>query len=124
MKTVFLIGVLGAAGVLTRYGIDRWLGDTGSPFPLSTFLINALGSFLIGAVYVAGVEKGLIGRDISIALMAGFLGGFTTFSAYSLQTILLLKDQHLVAALSYMAVTPVVAVFSALGGIAASRGVL
>lgn len=74
--TVVLIAVAGAAGVLTRYGVTQALGATAAPW--SVLAINIAGSFVLGLL--AGIG---IGEDARLIAGVGFLGGFTTFSTFS-----------------------------------------
>lgn len=87
MAQAIAIGAAGAAGVLARYfmiaGIARALGHG---FPYGTVLINLLGSFLIGVVYVLGFERSALDEITRVALMTGLLGGFTTYSSFALET--------------------------------------
>ena len=92
---LFYIIIFGTLGVLARY----YLGLTvtravSTPFPLGTFLINMSGAFLIGVIYVIGVERAGISEDLRIGIMVGFLGGFTTFSAYALEAARLLEQSQ------------------------------
>ena len=83
----------GGTGAVCRYGIGRVVGGRyGGEFPLATFLINVTGCFLLGllASLLAGAH-----RDVSLftALLAtGFLGGYTTFSTFALEGVLLYND--------------------------------
>lgn len=113
--TYFAVFCAGGLGALTRYLADKSAPPT--PFPLSTFIINIVGSFLIGAVYVLGTEKGLITRDMAAVIAAGFLGGFTTYSAYALQTVLLAENGQAAIAATYFVATPIVSALFAFGGI-------
>lgn len=118
----FLIAVFGVCGVFCRY----YLGIAAfrfypHPFPFGTFLINILGSFLIGVVYVAGFERSLISEDLRVAINVGFLGGFTTFSAYSLETITLFNDAKYALAARYFILSPVLGALAAFSGIYLTR---
>jgi CrcB protein len=98
----FLIGIFGVVGVFARYGMGLSLNrNAGFGFPVGTFVINLIGCFFIGVVYVLGVEREIISSEVRVALMAGLLGGFTTFSAYSLETAVLMKNQEYGQALLY-----------------------
>ena len=76
---------------------------TGPRFPWGTLLINVLGSFVIGLVGRDDADAARVGMhpDIRIFLMTGFCGGFTTFSAFSLQTLELMQAGEIVPALGY-----------------------
>lgn len=109
---LFTIGALGIAGVLCRLGLDRLL--VGQAFPLSTFVINVTGSFAIGYVSATG----LIGSDIlRLAVMTGFLGGFTTFSSYSIQTVTHLQAQQYGPAVAYGLLSPLLGIVAAWAGL-------
>lgn len=83
--TMLYIGIGGAMGAITRYlftmFVDRIIT---TPFPVGILLINAIGSFFISLLFFLGEEW--YPPHIKIALSVGFLGAFTTFSTYSLQS--------------------------------------
>jgi CrcB protein len=85
--TVVLVAIGGAAGALARYGIGR-LVDPGS-LPWVTVGINVAGSFLLGFLVATAVW---FPREIRIALAVGLLGGFTTFSTFSVDVFLELES--------------------------------
>ncbi len=114
----------GMLGVGARFGLDEFFPAKPDRFPISTFGINILGSFLIGIVYVLAVEKHILSSTISRALMAGFLGGFTTFSAYSIQSITLLSSGFNLKGVLYFIGSPILGVFSALLGILLTRTII
>ena len=117
MSPYIPLAAFGAAGVISRYFIDQRLAGVGpGEFPLSTFLINAVGSLAIGAVYALSTERGLIGKETALYVTVGFLGGFTTFSAYALQTLLLVRHGHAATALTYFFASPPLAVLCAYFG--------
>jgi CrcB protein len=98
------VAVGGALGSVARF----WLAGvmalmTGPRFPWGTLLINVLGSFIIGLVagFTLTPVRVAMHPDIRIFLMTGVCGGFTTFSAFSLQTLELLQNGEIVPALGY-----------------------
>jgi CrcB protein len=100
------VAVGGAIGSVARF----WLASamtvlTGPRFPWGTLLINVLGSFVIGLVAGYTLTPGRVAMhpDIRIFLMTGVCGGFTTFSAFSLQTLELMQTGDVVPALGYAA---------------------
>jgi CrcB protein len=117
MKLWFWIGGFALVGIFSRYFIDQYFYSDGRNFPLSTFLINMLGSFLIGVVYVLSANGGYLGRDLSVALMVGLLGGFTTFSAFSLQSFLLFEKGQTLIAAAYFIGSPVLGLIMAGAGL-------
>ncbi len=96
------VAVGGAVGSMLRYGIGilvaRWLG---AAFPWGTLIINIAGSMIIGWFAAATLPEGPLAahNDMRLLVMTGFCGGFTTFSAFSLQTLGLLQEGAPVAAL-------------------------
>lgn len=88
-----LVGIGGAAGSIGRYGISLLLGKFApGPFPLATFGVNIAGCFIIGMIlgaYAAQPEANPLWR---LLLATGFCGGFTTFSAFSAENLLLLQN--------------------------------
>lgn len=98
------VAVGGALGSVARFWLTGVMAVlTGPQFPWGTLLINVLGSFVIGLV--GGItltpERVVMHPDIRIFLMTGFCGGFTTFSAFSLQTLELMQAGETVPALGY-----------------------
>lgn len=103
MKYLLFIALGGASGAVSRYLLANWVhGLWEGKLPLGTLFVNTLGSFIIGIVYVLLVERQLIHADWRGVLMVGFLGAFTTFSTFSLETIALFESGHSMQALAYM----------------------
>ena len=101
----------GAAGALLRYGLGGLIHSRipDSTFPWGTLVVNLVGCFVIGGLWVMGYEKSLLGPEMRLMLMVGLLGAFTTFSTFGLETM------HLVAAGRWPAAVANVAASVALG---------
>ena len=94
----------GAIGSMGRFWLAGAMAAlTGPRFPWGTLLINVLGSFVIGLVAGLTLTPGRVGMhpDLRIFLMTGVCGGFTTFSAFSLQTLELIQAGDVVPAMGY-----------------------
>ncbi len=103
LRSLLLVGAGGAAGSMLRYGIGHIVGKyVATPFPVATFSINIIGSFLIGILF------GLTARNLwlqewgILLLASGFCGGFTTFSTFTLESINLMQKGQSVTAVIYM----------------------
>ena len=107
MKYLLFIALGGASGAVARYLLAGWAHRLWE----GTLLVNVLGSFAIGVIYVLLVEKQLIHEDWRSVLMVGFLGAFTTFSTFSLETITLLEAGQLGHALGYTLASVAICVF-------------
>ncbi len=114
MKYLLFVALGGASGAVARYLVAAWFHKLWEGnFPVGTLLVNFVGSFAIGVVFVLIVEKQLIHQDWRGVLMVGFLGAFTTFSTFSLEAINLLESGHMVHALGYMLISVAVCVAAA-----------
>jgi fluoride exporter len=114
MKYLVFVALGGASGSVSRYLLANWVhGLWEGKLPMGTLLVNVLGSFAIGVVYVLVVERQFIHADWRAVLMVGFLGAFTTFSTFSLETINLFEAGHFLHALAYMLGSAVICVVCA-----------
>ena|SRR2546423_14031537 len=95
MWRILFIGLAGLLGTLGRYWVSglaaRRFGET---FPVGTLLVNIVGCFLAGFLFYLMQERFLVNQTVRTAVMIGFLGGFTTFSSFGLQTFTLLRDSE------------------------------
>jgi len=88
MNMILLVAIGGAVGSVARYLMASSIQtSTGWDFPLGTVLVNILGCFLIGILYVLLVARPDPRHDLRALLMVGVMGGFTTFSSFSLETV-------------------------------------
>jgi len=95
MANIFIIGIGGFLGAITRYGVALWIGQRwGRSFPLGTFVINVSGSFLIGLLMSLLTERFMVNPQWRLLLVVGFLGAYTTFSTFEYETGTLLKDSE------------------------------
>ena len=93
MGKLFLIGLAGFVGTLTRYGLSGMIAKRyGETFPLGTLAVNLIGCFLVGLLFYLMQERFLVNQNVRTIVLIGLLGGFTTFSSLGLQTFTLLQD--------------------------------
>lgn len=122
LRNLLFVATGGALGALARFGAGHWLHALHpSRFPLPTLLINASGSLLIGIVWVLITERGVLHPDWRSILMVGFLGSYTTFSTFSLETVTLFEQGHAFQALANAVLSAVICIGSAWLGIAIAR---
>lgn len=104
----------GGLGAVLRFLIGQWARGVWSATPfLGTFIVNVLGSFFIGILAVLLIANRTTPASFAPFLIAGFLGGFTTFSAYSLDAILLFQAGDSARALVYIVGTVVLSIGAA-----------
>lgn len=96
------VAVGGALGALARYWFSGWLNSADAKLPWGTLGANVLGSFLMGVMFVLILEKAKLPPEMRPLLMTGFLGAFTTFSTFSLETLTLIHEGHVIAAIFYV----------------------
>lgn len=113
ISSLVLVAVGGAAGSALRYLVAQAVG-----FPFGTLAVNVSGSFAIGVAFVA-----LAGRGPAYPLfVTGVLGGFTTFSAFSLDAMRLVEHGRITAALAYVAASVFLSLAACLVGLWLARG--
>lgn len=118
-----VIALGGGLGALARYGLATALPTLPGRFPWGTFLTNVAGCFLIGVLMVVLTEIRPVHRLARPFLGVGFLGGFTTFSTYAVETRGLLQPGSVPLAFGYLGGTVVAALLAVLAGVALTRAV-
>lgn len=116
MKQVLLVGIGGFAGSILRYLAYLWIDKRFiSVFPLSTFLVNVMGSILLG--FIVGLfVKSNISPDLRLFLGVGVCGSFTTFSTFAMENVTLIEQRDIVTTLTYTFVSLLVGILMALAG--------
>ena len=117
MNTLFSVAIGGAIGACLRYGVGLTVA-----FPLGTLTVNMIGSFAIGVVWIFLPSKEL--HHWLPFLMTGLLGGFTTFSAFSLDAVTLYERGQVGAAAGYVAVSVVFSIGALFAGMTLMKGAL
>jgi fluoride exporter len=125
MQALLLVGAGGAIGAMTRYGFASLVGRMlPMSFPLATLLINIIGSVLMG-VFIGVMARTLPPQAEGLRLFVaiGALGGFTTFSSFSLDTIVLIERGAMLQAGLYVLLSVVVCLIGLYLGLLMTRGV-
>jgi len=95
LKSILIVGFGGFIGTVARFLIMRYFQFTStSIFPWSTFIINIAGSLLIGLIYGISEKNDVLSPEIRLFLTVGICGGFTTFSTFSNDAFLLIREQE------------------------------
>ena len=127
IKMLMLVGVGGGLGAMLRFlTVNQAARLFGAGFPVGTLTVNVVGSFLIGIVAGAILSR-LPSEALSIdewraLLITGFLGGFTTFSAFSLDVMLLWERRAFTAATAYVGGSVVLSILAVMLGLMLARG--
>jgi CrcB protein len=111
MNNYLLVGIGGLIGSISRYSITLFTSGYSQQyrFPVGTLTVNLIGCFIIGII--SGFLRRYTGTDqYQLFLVTGILGGFTTFSAFGLETIDMIKDQQVLFALIYVVLSTVLGV--------------
>jgi len=125
VMTVLSVALGGAIGASLRYGVGAWaMRAFGPGFPVGTMLVNVLGSLVMGVAAVALIHRfpGAWGAYAPF-VMTGVLGGFTTFSAFSLDALNLIEGGRIGHAVLYVGGSVVLSILALFGGLMLGRAV-
>jgi len=120
----FMVGVGGCLGSILRFWLGSYIGGRlGSRFPYGTFVINVTGSFLIGLVLTTLAERTQWSPNWRYLIPIGFIGGYTTFSTFEYETLRLVQDGQMVAAMLNVVMSVMVGFAGVWAGMVAGRSV-
>ena len=122
MRSLLIVALGGALGAAARYTFGGWVaGRTGDGFPWGTMVVNVSGAFLIGLVLALSLDRAMIGADWRLFLTTGILGGYTTFSTLSFETVALMEKGSWALATANMLGSAAAGVIAVVVGLALGR---
>jgi fluoride exporter len=122
IKNILLVGLGGGLGSMARYLCQRWVAaNYMHSFPWGTFAVNIVGCFAIGIFWGMTFKSFDNNESWKLFLMTGICGGFTTFSAFTLEGIGLLKEEKLALFFTYVAASVVIGLLATYAGMKIMR---
>ena len=122
MKALMFIAVGGAIGAVLRYGASIGVYSLlGRGFPYGTLFVNVAGSLLIGVLSVVMLERFDIAPEWRAAVLIGVLGSFTTFSTFSIETLILLEQGDIVRAVTNIVLSILICLLAVWFGVSLGR---
>jgi fluoride exporter len=123
MTRLLIVGLGGALGSIARYGVGLTVARVlpGVAWPWATLSVNLLGGLLMGLLAGWLAQRGQGQESLRLFAAVGVLGGFTTFSAFSLETVLMIERRDYMSASAYVAASVVLAAAALLFGLAIAR---
>ncbi len=122
MSIYIAIAAGGSLGAVSRYWMSastyQWLGQG---FPYGTLMVNLLGSLVMGFLSVLLVHRFQVSEEIRMGLLAGFLGSFTTFSTFAMDTLQLAANDAMLKAIVYVLLSVLLCILGAWAGLVAAK---
>lgn len=117
-----MVGIGGCLGSVLRFWVSSYIGGRmGTRFPYGTLVINITGSFLVGLAFALLTAKTQWSPNWRYLIPIGFIGGYTTFSAFELETLRTIQDGQLELGLLYVATSVIIGFVAVWGGMVAGR---
>ena len=124
LPQMLLVALGGALGSMLRYGVGRWaIAIMGPGFPFGTFAVNIIGGFAMGLLAGWLARNGEGAEDLRLLLGVGVMGGFTTFSAFSLEVYNMITQAEIALAAAYGVSSVAGSVLAVLAGVWLMRSV-
>lgn len=119
MKAILLIGIGGGIGSILRYLTSVLVSKQtfSSIFPWGTFAVNIIGCLIAGIILGILERQQVLNSDLKLLLITGFCGGYTTFSAFSIENVYLLQNGQLLTALFYISISVLLGIIAVWTGI-------
>ena len=122
MWTYVAIAIGGTLGCWARYAQTNLVqAALGRDFPFATMSINVIGSFLMGFLFIVTLERLMIPPSVRVGVLTGVLGGYTTFSTFEMETLLLAENGEFFKAALYVVLSVVIGFAAAFGGAYVAR---
>ena len=121
MKQLLLVFIGGGFGSVLRYMIGKYMNNPESGIPYGTFVVNILGSLLIGIILGMAAKNDALNQNQTLLLATGFCGGFTTFSTFAYENHVLLKNGDFTSFAFYTIASFVVAFLAVFAGLYLAR---
>lgn len=116
-KNILLVALGGSIGSVARYLGHKFISSISQgPFPLGTLLVNIIGCLLIGIFYGISIKQNYFTQEYRLLLMTGLCGGFTTFSAFTLEGMNLIQQQRVIVFLLYFALSIIIGLAATFAG--------
>jgi CrcB protein len=121
---IVAIALGGSLGAIMRYWLSNavylWLGRG---FPYGTLSVNVIGSFIIGIAFILLTERLTLGAEARAFILIGFLGSFTTFSTFSLETLILVQQGLMIKAVINIVISVMLCLIASWGGMNLARAI-
>ncbi len=124
LQKIILLAIAGALGTTARFGLAAMVHRImGADFPWGTLAVNVVGCFFAGVFWAISQHTPIVSPQMRLVVMIGFMGAFTTFSAFMLETGQIMQDSGWPHALGNIFLQNVVGILALFAGLAATKGV-